>query len=223
MMKSGYSFLDDNIGGFAAGELTMIKGVCEQTEEFTVSLMQSVLKNNDGYVLLYNAPDFRLLTSTIFDEFKTDDDNVLVSQRLDKKRILKRNLTAVDVKILQDSLNNWLELKKFKHLQKQKLTAIFTSLPKHWAAKEDEFVAKLKEVAEFIKVPVFYMQDISQADYEIADIVIKLEALNGYKEPVDLIVERTMHGKMQTIRANENSLKYADALKNCEHLWFYES
>ena len=67
------------------------------------------------------------------------------------------------------------------------------------------------------------MQDISQADYEIADIVIKLEALNGYKEPVDLIVERTMHGKTQTIRANENSLKYAEALKNCEHLWFYES
>lgn len=222
MMKSGYSFLDNNIGGFEAGELVMIKGVTKQTEEFAVSLLQSTLQNNDGYVLLYNTPDFHLLTSTVFDEVKADDDYALIGSRLDKKRIMKRNLTAVETKTLQESLACWLELKKYDHLKNQKLAAIFTSLPKHWASKENEFTEKLKEVAEFMKVPVFYMQDISPADYEIADIVIKLDALNGYQEPVDVIVERTSRGKPQTNRANENNLKYADRLKDCRHLWFYE-
>lgn len=222
MIKSGYSFLDDNIGGFNAGELIMIKGVTKQTEEFTVSLLQCVLEHNDGYALLFNTPDFHLFTSTIFDDPADDADKLIIGSRLDKMRILKRDLTAVEADILQKSLVFWLETKKYKHLKREKLSIIFTTLPKQWATREKAFVGKLKKLAHAMSVPVVYMQDISQKDYAAADIVIELKSVNGYKKPVEVSVLRTPRGTIQTAVADEGNLKYSVGLENCTKLWFYE-
>ena len=53
MVKTGFSFLDNTIGEISVDDLVMLQGECIYTEQFTISLMQSILKHNDGYIILF--------------------------------------------------------------------------------------------------------------------------------------------------------------------------
>ncbi len=220
-LKTGFSFLDTEFGRLRENYLLMIQGECVQTEQFTVSLMQSILNSNDGYILLFNTMDFRNLTLTVFDDFPADDDISLVGSRLSKDRILKRNLTVMKPKLFSNSLSCWLKNKKYEHLQNKRLLAIFASLPKYLATNEQDFVIKLKELAKTIDVPIVYLQEYNIIDYDYADVIVKLDAVNNYQEPIEISISKQQPVK-QIIRANEGNLKYCKKLKDCKGLWFYE-
>ena len=55
-----------------------------------------------------------------------------------------------------------------------------------------------------------------------ADMTFRLTAVNGYKEPIDIEVIKPTIDKVIYVRANTSSLKYAEHLKDCQKLWFYE-
>ena len=121
MVKTGFSFLDNTIGEISADDLVMLQGECIYTEQFTISFMQSILKHNDGYIILFNTRDFREFTLTVFDNFAADEDISLISSRLSNDRILKRNLTVTEsAEVFQNSLKGWLKSEKYKHLQNRK-------------------------------------------------------------------------------------------------------
>lgn len=221
MVKTGFSFLDNTLGDINTDDLIVLQGECVQTEQFTISLMQGILKHNDGYIILFNAKDFRELTLTVFDDFPADDDISLVGGKLAKERILKRNLTIFEPKIMKNSLDSWLKNNKYKHLQDKKLLAIFTSLPKH-LAEEADIVLKFKELAKTINTPIFYLQEFNFVDYEVADKIIKVSAFNNYQDPIEIMITKPQSAQ-NIIKANEGSLRYSPKLKDCVSLWFYEN
>ena len=222
MVKTGFSFLDRAIGEISADDLVMLQGECIQTEQFTISLMQSILNHNDGYIILFNTRDFREFTLTVFDNFAADEDISLISSRLSNDRILKRNLTVTEsAEVFQNRLKGWLKSEKYKHLQNKKLLAVFASLPKRLVTNEADTVVKFKEMAKALKTPIFYLQEFKCIDYEVADKIIKLTALNNYLDPIEINIKKSQSAQ-KIIEANKDSLKYSKRLKDCQGLWFYE-
>ena len=229
MIKTGFSFIDMDLGGLHAGDLVTVQGECIQAEQFVISLTQSIMENNDGFVLLMNTRDFPSFTSTIFDNNPADFDYSLINDRISKNKLLTRHgLPMQDdptqgVDLLLRSYSAWLNLKKFQHLKDKKLLAVVTPIYKlRYGLDEDGATLMLKDVAHILDVPVICWQRDSSEDLIATDITFKLTAENGYKEPVDIEVIKQPGNKIFRIRANESSLKYAEHLKDCPKLWFYE-
>ena len=221
MIKTGFSFIDKDLGGLQSGELATVQGECLQAEQFTISLMQRILSCNDGYILLFNAPDFRNFTTTIFDDPAKDNDIALINFRMFVKRIFKRDTVVTDAKILQNSLECWLSAEKYRYFKQHRMLAVFMTLPKQFAANEADFVVKLKELAQTLEVPVIYLQENKTVDYTSADVIIALEAVNGYQEPIEISITKPQSART-VIKANAGSLKYCEKLKDCKGLWFFE-
>jgi hypothetical protein len=230
MIKTGFSFIDMDLGGLHAGDLATVQGECIQTEQFIVSLTQSITENNDGFALIMNTLDFPLFTSTIFDNSPADGDYALISDRISKNKLLTRHgLPMQDapkqgVDLLLRSYSAWLNLKKFQHLKDKKLLAIITPIYKlRFGLDEDKATLLLKDAAHILDVPVICWQRDSSEDLIAADMTFKLTAENGYKEPVDIEVIKQPGNKTFHIQANESSLKYVERLKDCPKFWFYET
>ena len=162
MIKTGFKFIDE-LNCLNSGDLISIQGKCVQPEQFVISLMQNILDHNDGYILLMNRYDFYLFTSVIFDD-NSEDDKVLISERISRNNILSKNGLPTDAEVLKRNLHILLA----------------------------------------------------------ADMTFKLTAERGYKEPVDIEVIKPTSDKVIYVRANTSSLKYAEHLKDCQKLWFYE-
>lgn len=113
MIKTGFSFIDTDLGGLHAGDLATIQGECLQVEQFIISLTQSITENNDGFVLLMGTLDFPSLTSTIFDSNPAAFDYALINDRISKNKLLtRRGLHLQDAELFVNSLSAWLNLKK---------------------------------------------------------------------------------------------------------------
>ena len=221
MIKTGFKFMDE-LNCLNSGDLISIQGKCVQPEQFVISLMQNILDHNDGYVLLMNRYDFYLFTSVIFDN-NSEGDKVLISERISKNNILSKNGLPTDAEILQRSLHSWLKTDRFKHLQDKKLLAIVTPIYKlRYDVTEEEATLVLKDAAQMLNVPVICWQKDSSDILLAADMTFKLSAANGYKEPIDIEVIKPSSDKAIYVRANASSLKYAEHLKECQKLWFYE-
>lgn len=153
MIATGFKFIDE-LNCLNSGDLISIQGKCVQSEQFVISLMQGILDHNDGYVLLMNRYDFYLFTSTIFDD-NSEDDKVLISDRISKNNILSKNGLPIDAEVLQKSLSAWLGMDKFKHLQDKKLLAIVTPIYKlRYDVTEDVVTLILKDAAQMLNIPV---------------------------------------------------------------------
>ena len=229
MIKTGFSFIDTDLGGLNAGDLVTVQGECIQVEQFIISLTQSITENNDGFALIMNTLDFPLFTSTIFDNSPADGDYALIGNRISKDSILTRHgLPMQDdptqgVDLLLRSYSAWLNLKKFQHLKDKKLLAVVTPIYKlRYGLDEDGATLMLKDVAHILDVPVICWQRDSSEDLIATDMTFKLTAERGYKEPVDIEVIKQPGNKTFHIKANGSSLKYAEHLKDCPKLWFYE-
>ena len=85
MIKTGFSFIDTDLGRLHAGDLATVQGECIQVEQFIISLTQSITENNEGFVLLMGSVEFPSLTSTIFDSNPADRDYALINDRISKK------------------------------------------------------------------------------------------------------------------------------------------
>ena len=229
MIKTGFSFIDTDLGGLHAGELATVQGECIQAEQFIISLTQSITENNDGFVLIMNTLDFPLFTSTVFDSNPADYDYAFINDRISKNKLLtRRGLPIQDdpaqgVDLLLRSYSAWLNLKKYQHLKDKKLLAIITPIYKlRYGVDEDKATLILKDVAQILNVPVICWQKDSSESLLAADMTFKLTAEHNYKEPVDIEVIKQPRNKAFRIRANESSLKYTEHLKDCPKLWFYE-
>lgn len=229
MIKTGFSFIDTDLGGLNAGDLATVQGECIQTEQFIISLTQGIADNNDGFALIMNTLDFPLFTSTIFDNSPADGDYALIGNRISKDSLLTRHgLPMQDdptqgVDLLLRSYSAWLNLKKFQHLKDKKLLAVVTPIYKlRYGLDEDGATLMLKDAAQMLNVPVICWQKDSSDILLAADMTFKLSAANGYKEPIDIEVIKPSSDKAIYVRANTSSLKYAEHLKECQKLWFYE-
>ena len=223
MIKTGFKFIDTDLGGLHAGDLVSIQGECVQAEQFAISLIQGILDHNDGYILLMNKYDFYSLISGIFDNNSEDDDKALIGDRISKNNILSRNGLPADAEVLQRSLSAWLGMYKFKHLRNKKLLAIVTPIYKlRYDITEEAATLILKDVAQMLNVPVICWQKDSSDILLAADMTFKLTALYGYKEPVNIDVINPSGDMVSHIQANTSTLKYTKHLKDCQKLWFYE-
>lgn len=221
MITTGFKFIDE-LNCLNSGDLISIQGRCVQSEQFVISLMQGILDHNDGYVLLMNRYDFYLFTSTIFDD-NSEDDRVLISDRISKNNILSKNGLPIDAEVLQKSLSVWLEMDKFKHLRNKKLLAIVTPIYKlRYDITEETIALILKDAAQMLNVPVICWQKDSSDILLAADMTFRLTAINGYKEPIDIEAVNQSGDMVAHIQVNKSSLKYAEYLKDCPKLWFYE-
>ena len=221
MITTGFKFIDE-LNCLNSGDLISIQGKCVQSEQFVISLMQGILDNNDGYVLLMNRYEFYLFTSVIFDN-NSEDDKVLISDRISKNNILSKNGLPIDADVLQRSLSAWLGMDKFKHLQDKKLLAIVTPIYKlRYDITEETATLILKDAAQMLNIPVICWQKDSSDILLAADMTFRLTAVNGYKEPIDIEAVKPSGGTVTHIQANTSSLKYAEYLKDCPKLWFYE-
>lgn len=221
MITTGFKFIDE-LNCLNSGDLISIQGRCVQSEQFVISLMQGILDHNDGYVLLMNRYDFYLFTSTIFDD-NSEDDKVLISDRISKNNILSKNGLPIDSEVLQKSLSVWLEMDKFKHLRNKKLLAIVTPIYKlRYDITEETITLILKDAAQMLNVPVICWQKDSSDILLAADMTFRLTAINGYKEPIDIEAVNPSGDMVAHIQVNKSSLKYAEYLKDCPKLWFYE-
>lgn len=221
MITTGFKFIDE-MNCLNSGNLISIQGNCVQAEQFVISLMQNILDNNDGYVLLMNRYDFYLFTSTIFDD-NSEDDKVLISNRISKNNILSRNGLPVNAEVLRRSLSAWLGMDKFKHLQDKKLLAVVTPIYKlRYDITEETAMLILKDAAQMLNIPVICWQKDSSDILLAADMTFRLTAVNGYKEPIDIEAVNPSGDTATHIQANTSSLKYAEHLKDCPKLWFYE-
>lgn len=221
MIATGFKFIDE-LNCLNSGDLISIQGKCVQSEQFVISLMQGILDYNDGYVLLMNRYDFYLFTSTIFDD-NSEDDKVLISDRISKNNILSKNGLPTDAEVLQKSLSVWLEMDKFKHLRNKKLLAIVTPIYKlRYDITEETITLILKDAAQMLNVPVICWQKDSSDILLAADMTFRLTAVNGYKEPIDIEAVNPSGDMVAHIQVNKSSLKYAEYLKDCPKLWFYE-
>ena len=229
MIKTGFSFIDTDLGGLHAGDLATVQGECIQAEQFVLSLTQSITEHNDGFVLLMNTLDFPSFTSTVFDENPADYDYALISDRISKNKLLTRRGLPIqddptqDVDLLLRSYSAWLNLKKFQHLKDKKLLAIITPIFKlRFGLDEDKATLLLKDAAQILEVPVICWQRDSSEDLVAADMTLKLTAVNGYKEPINIEAVSPSGNTVAQIQANASSLKYTEYLKDCDKLWFYE-
>lgn len=224
MIKTGFSFIDTDLGGLHAGDLATIQGECIQVEQFIISLTQSIADNNDGFVVLMGTLDFPSLTSTIFDSNPADFDYALINERISKNKLLtRRGLHLQDVELFVNSLSAWLNLKKFQHLKDKKLQAIIAPIYKlRYGVDEDKATLILKDVAQILNVPVICWQKDSSESLIASDMTFKLSAVNGYKEPIDIEAVNPSGNTVLQIKANTSSLKYTEHLKDCQKLWFYE-
>jgi hypothetical protein len=229
MIKTGFSFIDMDLGGLHAGDLATVQGECIQTEQFIISLTQSITENNDGFALIMNTLDFPLFTSTIFDNSPADGDYALIGNRISKDSLLTRHgLPMQDdptqgVDLLLRSYSAWLNLKKFQHLKDKKLLAVVTPIYKlRYGLDEDGATLMLKDVAHILDIPVICWQRDSSEDLIATDMTFKLSAVNGYKEPIDIEAVNPSGNTVLQIQANISSLKYTEHLKDCQKLWFYE-
>ena len=224
MIKTGFSFIDTDLGGLHAGDLATIQGECIQVEQFIISLTQSIADNNDGFVVLMGTLDFPSLTSTIFDSNPAAFDYALINDRISKNKLLtRRGLHLQDVELFVNSLSAWLNLKKFQHLKDKKLLAIIAPIYKlRYGVDEDKATLILKDVAQILNVPVICRQKDSSESLIASDMTFKLSAANGYREPIDIEVIKPSSDKAIYVRANTSSLKYTEHLKDCQKLWFYE-
>lgn len=221
MIATGFKFIDE-MNCLNSGDLISIQGKYVQSEQFVISLMQGILDHNDGYVLLINRYDFYLFTSTIFDD-NSEDDKVLISDRISKNNILSKNGLPIDAEVLQKSLSAWLEMDKFKHLRNKKLLAIVTPIYKlRYDITEETITLILKDAAQMLTVPVICWQKDSSDILLAADMTFRLTAINGYKEPIDIEAVNPSGDMVAHIQVNKSSLKYAEYLKDCPKLWFYE-
>ena len=221
ILKTGFKVID-NLNCLNPGDFISIQGKCVQAEQFVISLMQNILDNNEGYVLLMHRYDFYTFTSVIFDN-NSEDDKVLISNRLSKNSILSKNGLPTDAEVLQRSLSSWLEMDKFKHLRNQKLLAIITPIYKlRYDVTEEAATLTLKDAAQILNVPVICWQKDSSDILLAADMTFKLMAVNGYQEPIDIEVINPSGDTFAHIQANKSSLKYTEHLKDCKKLWFYE-
>lgn len=221
MITTGFKFIDE-LNCLNSGDLISIQGRCVQSEQFVISLMQGILDHNDGYVLLMNRYDSYLFTSTIFDD-NSEDDKVLISDRISKNNILSKNGLPIDAEVLQKSLSAWLGMDKFKHLQDKKLLAIVTPIYKlRYDITEETITLILKDAAQMLNVPVICWQKDSSDILLAADMTFRLTAINGYKEPIDIEAVNPFGDMVAHIQVNKSSLKYAEYLKDCPKLWFYE-
>ena len=221
MITTGFKFIDE-MNCLNSGDLISIQGKCVQAEQFVISLMQSILDHNDGYVLLMNRYDFYTFTSTIFDN-NSEDDKVLISNRISKNNILSKNGLPTDAEVLQRSLSAWLGMDKFKHLQDKKLLAIVTPIYKlRYDTTEETSTLILKDAAQMLNIPVICWQKDSSDILLAADMTFRLTAVNGYKEPIDIEAVNPSGDTITHIQANASSLKYMEHLKDCPKLWFYE-
>ena len=221
MITTGFKFIDE-MNCLNSGDLISIQGKCVQSEQFVISLMQGILDNNDGYVLLMNRYDFYLFTSTIFDD-NSEDDKMLISNRISKNNILSRNGLPVNAEVLRRSLSAWLGMDKFKHLQDKKLLAVVTPIYKlRYDITEETATLILKDAAQMLNIPVICWQKDSSDILLAADMTFRLTAVNGYKEPIDIEAVNPSGDTVTHIQANTSSLKYAEHLKDCPKLWFYE-
>ncbi|MCQ2734674.1 MAG: hypothetical protein MJ212_01830 [Alphaproteobacteria bacterium] len=224
MIKTGFSFIDTDLGGLHAGDLVTMQGECIQVEQFIISLTQSIADNNDGFVVLMGTLDFPSLTSTIFDSNHAAFDYALINDRISKNKLLTRHgLHLQDMELFVNSLSAWLNLKKFQHLKDKKLLAIIAPIYKlRYSVDEDKATLILKDVAQILDVPVICWQRDSSEYLIAADMTFKLTAEHNYKEPVDIEVIKQPGDKNFRVRANEGSLKYAERLKDCPKFWFYK-
>ena len=224
MIKTGFSFIDTDLGGLHSGDLVTMQGDCIQVEQFVISLTQSITENNDGFVLLMSSVEFTSFVSTIFDNNPADFDYSLINDRISKNKLLtRRGLHLQDVELFVNSFPAWLNLKKFQHLKDKKLQAIIAPIYKlRYGVDEDKATLILKDVAQILNVPVICWQKDSSESLLAADMTFKLTAEHNYKEPVDIEVIKQPGNKVFRIRANESSLKYTEHLKDCPKLWFYE-
>ena len=214
MIKTGFIFMDE-LNSLNSGDLISIQGNCMQTEQFVISLMQSILDRNDGYVLLLQKRNFDYFTGSIFNEYLATSDNALVKDRISKDRILPRGSLFNAAELLQKSLSAWLGMDKFKHLQDKKLLAIVTPIYKlRHDITEEEATLVLKDAAQILNVPVICWQKDSSDILFAADITFKLKAEHNYQEPIDIEVIKQPGNKTFRVRANKSSLKYAERLKN---------
>lgn len=221
MITTGFKFIDE-MNCLNSGDLVSIQGKCVQSEQFVISLMQGILDNNDGYVLLMNRYDFYLFTSTIFDD-NSEDDKVLISDRISKNNILSKNGLTTDAEVLQRSLSAWLGIDKLKHLQDKKLLAIVTPIYKlRYDITEETATLILKDAAQMLNIPVICWQKDSSDILLAADMTFRLTAVNGYKEPIDIEAVNPSGDTVTHTQANTSSLKYAEYLKDCLKFWFYE-
>ena len=230
MIKTGFSFIDTDLGGLNAVDLVTVQGECIQVEQFIISLTQSITENNDGFALIMNTLDFPLFTSTIFDNSPVDCDYALINDRISKNKLLTRhglpmqNDPAQGVDLLMRSYFSWLNLKKYQHLKDKKLLAIITPIYKlRYGLDEDGATLMLKDAAQILNVPVICWQKDSTESLPSADMTFKLTAERGYKEPVEIEIIKQPGNKTFHIQANESSLKYAERLKDCPKFWFYET
>lgn len=224
MIKTGFSFIDTDLGGLHAGDLATIQGECIQVEQFIISLTQSIADNNDGFVLLMGTLDFPSFIFTIFDSNHADSDYALINERISKNNLLtRRGLHLQDVELFVNSLSAWLNLKKFQHLKDKKLLAIIAPIYKlRYGVDEDKATLILKDVAQILNVPVICWQKDSSDILLAADMTFKLSAVNGYKEPIDIEAVNPSGDTFAHIQANTSPLKYTEHLKDCQKLWFYE-
>ena len=229
MIKTGFSFMDTDLGGLNAGDLVTMRGECIQIEQFIISLTQNITDNNDGFALIMNTLDFPLFTSAIFDNSPADGDYALIGNRISKDSLLTRHgLPMQDdptqgVDLLLRSYSAWLNLKKFQHLKDKKLLAIIAPIYKlRYGVDEDKATLILKDVAQILNVPVICWQKDSSESLIASDITFKLKAEHNYQEPIDIEVIKQPGDKTFHVRANISSLKYTEHLKDCQKLWFYE-
>jgi hypothetical protein len=229
MIKTGFSFIDTDLGGLNAGDLATVQGECIQTEQFIISLTQGIADNNDGFALIMNTLDFPLFTSTIFDNSPADGDYALIGNRISKDSLLTRHgLPMQDdptqgVDLLLRSYSAWLNLKKFQHLKDKKLLAIIAPIYKlRYGVDEDKATLILKDVAQILNVPVICWQRDSSEDLMATDMTFKLKAEHNYQEPIDIEAVNPSGNMVLQIQANTSSLKYTEHLKDCQKLWFYE-
>lgn len=221
MITTGFKFIDE-LNCLNSGDLISIQGKCVQSEQFVISLMQNILDHNDGYVLLMNRYDFYTFTSTIFDD-NSEDDKVLISDRISKNNILSKNGLPTDADVLQRSLSEWLGMDKFKHLRNKKLLAIVTPIYKlRYDITEEAATLILKDAAQMLNIPVICWQKDSSDILLAADMTFRLTAVNGYQEPIDIEAVNPSGDTVTHIQANASSLKYMEHLKDCPKLWFYE-
>lgn len=229
MIKTGFYFIDTDLGGLHAGDLATMQGECIQAEQFIISLTQSITENSDGFVVLMGTLDFPSLTSTIFDSNPAAFDYSLINDRISKNKLLTRHGLPIQddptqgADLLLRSYSAWLNLKKFQHLKDKKLLAVVTPIYKlRYGVDEDKATLIFKDVAQILNVPVICWQKDSSESLIASDITFKLKAEHNYQEPIDIEVIKQPGDKTFHVRANESSLKYAERLKNSPKLWFYE-
>lgn len=228
MIKTGFNFIDKEIGGIQKDSVITLSGNFD-LEKMFISVMQGILQNNDGYILLLDAKNSEYFTYTVFDKYSKDNDYVLLSERFVKDKVLMRNRldlskfnrsglsNTCDVDFLYHNLSIWQDMSKYQSIHSKKLLAIVCLNPRINKNKIKEIVQVLN--APFLCImnnPEDFIQNISSEN----DILVKVNGINGYLEPITVHI--TTSTKCFSFDVNNSSLKYSDRLKDCKNLWFYE-